>query len=96
MATGAHGVVSVASNIAPGEIAAMVEALQREDIATARALHHRLFPLFKACFAESSPGPCKAALSLLGLCGETLRLPLVPVAPATKELMHKVLSELWK
>ena len=96
MATGAHGVVSVASNIAPAEVAAMVEALEREDMPAARALHHRLFPLFKACFAESSPGPCKAALSLLGLCGETLRLPLVPVAPVTKELMHKVLSELWK
>ena len=96
MAAGAHGVISVASNIAPAEVAQMVHALERDDISAARALHQRLFPLFKACFAESNPGPAKAALAGLGLCGETLRLPLVAASDTTKALMQKVLSELWK
>ena len=97
MAAGAHGVISVASNVAPAEVTQMVEALQRDDIAVARRLHQRLFPLFKACFAESNPGPVKAALAQMGLCGETLRLPLVAASEATNALMQKVLSELlWK
>ena len=97
MAAGAHGVISVASNVAPAEVTQMVEALQRDDIAVARRLHQRLFPLFKACFAESNPGPVKAALAQMGLCGDTLRLPLVAASEATNALMQKVLSELlWK
>ena len=96
MATGAHGVVSVASNIAPVEVAQMVEALERGELARARALHHRLFPLFKACFVESNPIPAKAALAQLGLMGDTVRLPLAPASETTKVLMQKVLSELWK
>ena len=96
MAAGAHGVISVASNIAPAEVAAMAAALERDDIAAARALHQRLFPLFKACFAESSPAPTKAALAQLGLCGRTLRLPLVAASEPTEALMQKVLSDLWK
>ncbi|MBR1488719.1 MAG: 4-hydroxy-tetrahydrodipicolinate synthase [Bacteroidales bacterium] len=96
MAAGAHGVISVASNVAPAEVTQMVEVLQRDDLAAARRLHQRLFPLFKACFAESNPGPAKAALAQLGLCGNVLRLPLVPVTESTEALMQKVLSELWK
>ena len=96
MAAGAHGVISVASNVAPAEVTQMVEALQRDDLAAARRLHQRLFPLFKACFAESNPGPAKAALAQQGLCGNVLRLPLVPVTESTEALMQKVLSELWK
>ena len=96
MAAGAHGVISVASNIAPKEVSAMVEALERDDLAGARKLHQRLFPLFKACFVESNPGPAKAALAGLGLCGGTLRLPLVAASESTCALMQKVLDELWK
>lgn len=96
MAAGAHGVISVASNVAPAEVTQMVEALQCDDLAAARRLHQRLFPLFKACFAESNPGPAKAALAQLGLCSNVLRLPLVPVTESTEALMQKVLSELWK
>ena len=96
MATGAHGVVSVASNIAPKEVSQMVEAMQRGDLAEARRLHHRLFPLFKACFVESSPIPAKAALAQLGVTGDTVRLPLAPASQATRALMQNVLAELWK
>ena len=96
MAAGAHGVISVASNIAPAEVAAMAAALERGELAPARRLHQRLFPLFKACFVESSPAPTKAALAQLGLCSETLRLPLVAASEPTKVLMQKVMDELWK
>ncbi len=96
MATGAHGVISVASNVAPKEVTEMVEAVQRGDYDSARALHHRLFPLFKACFVESNPIPAKAALSLLGQMRATVRLPLAEASDQTKELMQKVLQDLWK
>jgi len=94
MATGAHGVISVASNVAPAEVSAMVSAMMEGRLPDARALHHRLFPLFKACFVESNPIPAKAALSQLGYCGPWMRLPLVPAAGSTRELMASVLKEL--
>ena len=96
MATGAHGVISVASNIAPKEVSQMVKAMQEGRLEEARVLHHRLFPLFKACFVESNPIPAKAALAQLGVIGETVRLPLATASDATKALMQKVLAELWK
>ena len=96
MATGADGVVSVASNIAPREMVQLVEALQKDDMPTARALHHKLSPLFKACFVESNPIPGKAAMAQLGLMANELRLPLVPATPATEQLMEKTLKALWK
>ena len=96
MATGAHGVISVASNVAPKEVSDMTHELLRGHIETARALHHRLFPLFKACFVESNPVPVKAALSILGLTGATVRLPLSDAQASTFDLMQKVIDELWK
>lgn len=96
MATGAHGVISVASNIAPKEVSNMTRAMLRGHLDEARALHHRLFPLFKACFVESNPVPAKAALSLLGVTGATVRLPLSDASEATFDLMQKVLDDLWK
>ena len=96
MATGADGVISVASNIAPREMVALVEALQKDDMPKARELHYRLMPLFKACFVEPNPIPGKAAMAQLGLMANELRLPLVPASPATEELMEKTLKALWK
>ena len=96
MATGADGVVSVASNVAPREMVQLVEALQQDDMPTARALHHRLFPLFKALFTEPNPIPGKYAMSRLGLMADELRLPLVPASEKTEELMDKVLDDLFK
>ena len=96
MATGADGIISVAANIAPREMVQLVEALQKDDMVTARTLHHRLFPLFKACFVEPNPIPGKYAMSSLGLMANELRLPLVPATSKTEELMAKVLDALWK
>lgn len=94
MATGAAGVISVASNIAPKEVANMTHRILAGDLANARKLHHRLWPLFKACFVESNPVPAKAALKTLGLCRNELRLPLVPATKETEKLMAQVIKDL--
>ena len=96
MATGADGVISVASNIAPREMVALVEALQRDDMNAARALHYRLMPLFKACFVEPNPIPGKAAMARLGLMRNELRLPLVPASDQTEKIIAQTLDALWK
>lgn len=94
MATGADGVISVASNVDPARMVALVEALKRDDMKTARELHYKLMPLFKNCFVESNPIPAKAALATLGLMENSLRLPLVPATAATEELMRKTVEDL--
>lgn len=94
MATGAAGVISVASNIAPGMMVEMVEAMQDNDLPKARALHHRLSPLFRNCFVESNPVPVKAGLAAMGLVMEEYRLPLVPGTRKTYELMRKTVEDL--
>ena len=94
MATGADGVISVASNIVPEMMVSLVEAMRAGDLVKARGFHHRLTPLFNACFIESNPIPAKAAMSLLGLMENSLRLPLVPASISTEEKMRRTLSEL--
>ena len=94
MAAGADGVISVASNVAPQAVASMVHFLQEGKLDAARELHHRLFPLFKACFVESNPVPAKAAMSLLGLMKDEVRLPLSRAAESTFALMEKTLGDL--
>lgn len=96
MATGGQGVISVASNVAPSEVGAMCSAMLEGDLNTARGLHHRLFPLFKGCFAESNPVPVKAAMAQLGLMTDRVRLPLSEAKAGTKELMTGIIAELWK
>jgi 4-hydroxy-tetrahydrodipicolinate synthase len=94
MALGADGLVSVASNEAPGPLSRMVDAALGGRWDEARALHYRLLPLMDVNFVESSPGPVKAALALMGLLEENLRLPLVPVTEQTRERVREVLHEL--
>lgn len=94
MATGAAGVVSVASNVVPEQMAELVNALLDCDLPKARVLHHKLFPLFKNLFVESNPIPAKEALAQMGLISNELRLPLVPASEKTRELIRKTLAEL--
>ena len=71
-------------------------SLMATDMVKARAYHHLLSPLFKACFVEPNPIPGKYAMARLGLMRNELRLPLVPASPKTEELIAKTLDELWK
>lgn len=91
MKKGARGVVSVASNIAPAELSAMTAAALEGKWEEAERIEEGLKPLFKACFVESNPIPAKAALSLLGLCTDTMRLPLTSATQSTRDLMASLL-----
>lgn len=94
MAIGGRGLISVASNIIPAEMSQMVEAAERGDFAAARQMHHRLVPLMLGNFVESNPGPVKYAMSVLGLCEEVYRLPMVSPRPASQEKVRAFLKEL--
>ena len=94
VALGADGLISVASNEAPREMSEMVEAALAGRFEEARASHYRLLPLMDVNFIESSPGPVKAAMALMGLLEENLRLPLVPVTEKTRARVREVLNEL--
>ena len=83
IAVGAAGVISVAGNVAPREMRALCDHARAGRPADAEAAHRRLLPLFKALFLESNPGPVKFLLSAMHLIQNELRLPLVPVEPAT-------------
>lgn len=80
MSVGAKGVISVIANIVPRDLSEMILAFQKGDISRARGIHQRLFPLSKAMFLETNPGPVKAAMNLLGMSAGEVRLPLVPLA----------------
>ena len=94
MAAGCDGVISVASNLAPKQMAALCSAIRRGDLAEAVRLNNALIPLFDACFVESNPIPAKGGLHALGLCANELRLPLTPATEPTVSLMRRVLSGL--
>ena len=82
MAVGGRGIISVASNEIPAEMAQMVEAAERNDFAArARCIHARIMPLMQVNFVESNPVPVKAAMAAMGLLEEVYRLPMVPPQP---------------
>ena len=94
MAVGGAGVVSVASNEVPAEMAQLVSAARAGDFAAARRLHARLLPLMQVNFVEANPIPVKAAMARLGLLDPHCRLPLVAPQPASLEKIVRVLEEL--
>lgn len=85
MAHGGHGCISVTSNVAPAECAAFYNALMAGRWDEALAWQDKLVRLHKALFADASPSPSKFALAQLGLCAETVRLPLVPTSEAARK-----------
>lgn len=94
MACGADGVISVASNMAPKQMKALTRAVAASDLKEAIRLNNSLMPLYHACFVESNPIPSKAALSLMGLCRDEMRLPLLPATEGTRTLIADVLRKL--
>lgn len=80
MAVGGKGVISVVSNVAPYDTANMVRFFEQGEFAAALTIHQKLFPLVKALFAETNPGPVKAATGLMGINSGEVRLPLAPVS----------------
>jgi 4-hydroxy-tetrahydrodipicolinate synthase len=94
VATGAKGLISVASNIAPKMMSEFLDKLLNNEIEEARALHHKLTPLFKNCFVESNPIPVKAGMHKLGLIENVLRPPLYTSVQSTLDLMEVTIKEL--
>lgn len=88
MAVGAQGVISVASNVAPREVAAMVRSFNSGNVKKAIQLHQKLYPLFKDLFIETNPVPVKAALAMLGQMEEEYRLPLVQMSPQNRAALR--------
>ena len=93
MALGGVGVISVAANIIPRDVADMCAAFGAGDMKRARALHDKMLPLVKAMFIETNPIPVKTAMALMGLCEGSLRLPLCDMMPENKEKLVKELKE---
>ncbi len=94
MKKGAAGVVSVASNVAPKMMADFTRALQDSRYEEAAKMNEALSPLFKNLFIEPNPIPGKAAMALLGLMENSLRLPLVSALPETEKIMAQTLKDL--
>jgi 4-hydroxy-tetrahydrodipicolinate synthase len=94
MSIGGRGIVSVVSNEIPGDMVEMVEAAERGDFASARAIHQRIFPLMQVNFVEANPVPVKAAMAAMGLLEEVYRLPMCSPRPESKDKILQVLKQL--
>ncbi len=92
-AHGAVGCVSVTANIAPKLCSAFQNAMAAGDFVKALDMHDKLMPLHRALFCETSPAPVKYAASLMGLCSEEMRLPMVPISPASREKVRAAMIQ---
>lgn len=93
MSVGARGVISVASNLVPREVGRLVAHALAHDYRRARALHRRLYPVFKAIFIESNPSPIKAAMVAAGLIGSAeVRPPLCELSAASHKSLTATLA----
>jgi 4-hydroxy-tetrahydrodipicolinate synthase len=93
-ALGAQGCISVVSNVAPADMAAMWDAAAAGNWKKARELHYRVFPLSEGLFIEANPIPVKAALAMMGKITDEIRAPLYPMAGANREKVRKILADL--
>jgi 4-hydroxy-tetrahydrodipicolinate synthase len=90
-AHGGHGCISVTSNVAPRLCSEFQTTCRKGDYASAIQIQDKLMPLHTALFVETSPAPVKYALSLIGKCAETVRLPMVPVSEKTREAVREAM-----
>jgi 4-hydroxy-tetrahydrodipicolinate synthase len=96
MSAGAVGVVSVASNLYPAEVSALVRAFESGDVKSAERQHRRMFGLFKDLFIEPNPVPVKTALAWRGLMSAEVRLPLCEMSEANQTRLRKTIEEFEK
>ncbi|MFA5110935.1 MAG: 4-hydroxy-tetrahydrodipicolinate synthase [Desulfobaccales bacterium] len=93
MCVGGMGVISVVSNVAPGDMAGMCNAFLKGDLAGAKALHYKMWPLTEAMFYETNPVPVKTAVKLMGKCTGEVRQPLCPMSPANEDKLRQVMQK---
>ncbi len=94
IALGGVGVISTIANVVPREMAELAAAGRAGDLGRARVMQMRLLPLMRACFVETNPIPVKHAVSLLGLCRDELRLPLVPLSESGRRTLAQTMRDL--
>lgn len=93
MSVGAKGVISVASNLYPREVSKLVALALANEFPKARALHRRLYPVFKTIFIESNPSPIKFAMARAGIIGaDEVRLPLARLTTASRATLLATLK----
>jgi 4-hydroxy-tetrahydrodipicolinate synthase len=90
MAMGGHGVISVISNVAPADMAVMVDAFVAGDLKKARTLHYKMVPLIDTLFVETNPTPVKAVLAMMKKISYEVRLPLYKLSDANYEKLKKI------
>jgi len=93
LSIGGTGVISVAANIVPKDVALLVHEFEKGNNKKAQEIHYKLAPLVKALFIETNPGPVKAALGMMGLCEPDVRLPMSSMLEENKEKLRKALKE---
>jgi 4-hydroxy-tetrahydrodipicolinate synthase len=93
LAVGGQGVISVVSNVVPGDMAGMCNAFFAGDLAGARKLHYKMWPLMEAMFYETNPAPAKTALKMLGKITGEVRQPLCPMSPANEDKLRQVMQK---
>jgi 4-hydroxy-tetrahydrodipicolinate synthase len=91
LALGGTGIISVVANILPKDCAALCGAMRAGDLAKGLALHEKLYPVAKALFLETNPGPVKTALKLLGRTSGEIRLPLCGMTPSNVAALEETL-----
>jgi len=93
LSIGGVGIISVVANVAPIDVANLVNAFEKGDIKKAQELHYKLLPLVKAMFIETNPIPVKTALGLMGMCEPNLRLPMCAMSNDNLEKLKKTLKD---
>lgn len=94
LALGGSGVISVVGNAFPSEFSKLVDAAMKGDMETARKQHYALASIIENLFVEGNPGGIKEVLKHLGVCGNSVRLPLVPVGEKTSQVLYRLVAEL--
>lgn len=90
---GAKGVISVVANIVPADVKAMTDLILEGDLVSARKWHNKLFTLSRSLLSMSTnPIPIKAAMAMLDMCSEEMRLPMTPLAENKKNALEKILT----
>jgi len=92
IAVGGHGVISVAANALPQEVATIIRNSLNNNFAKAQIAHYSMLEIFEALFIDGNPSGIKAALNILGLCQNVLRLPLVPATESTYKKIEMLIG----
>jgi len=93
LSIGGKGIISVLSNLFPADLKAVIDNFNNNDIIKSREAFYKILPLCRAMFLETNPIPIKSAMAMAGYCSSDMRLPMVPLGPANKEVLAEALKK---